>query len=123
MQDAALRSSMVACLNAAALAFVAAVGTVAPGSRRQGADRMATVAQCTSCACVRVLVHVCVCPGRQAGRQAVCGGLFDTLVSVAVLARSRIIFHSSQCAAVVDVHCATAGSRDRVAYSTQVDRN
>ena len=57
--------------------------------------------------------------GRQAGRQAVCGGLFDTLVSVAVLARSRIIFSPSQCAALVDVHCATAGSRDRVAYSTR----
>lgn len=68
-----------------------------------------------ACACVRL--------SRLAGRQAVCGGLFDTLVSVAVLARSRIIFHPSQCAAVVDVHCATAGSRDRVAYSTQVDRN
>ena len=76
---------------------------------------------------MRVCVCLCMCAfvqaGRQAGRQAVCGGLFDTLVSVAVLARSRIIFHSSQCAAVVDVHCATAGSRDRVAYSTQVDRN
>lgn len=56
---------------------------------------------------------------RQAGRKAVCGGLFDTLVSAAVLARSRIIFRPSQCAAVVDVHCATAGSQDRVAYSTQ----
>ena len=75
--------------------------------------------RCTSCACARVLVHVCVCPGWQAGCPAVCGGLFDTLVSVEVLARSRIIFHPSQCAAVVDVHCATAGSRDRVAYSTQ----
>ena len=69
---------------------------------------------------VRVRVHVCVCLDRQAERQAVCTvWAFDTLVSVAVLARSRIIFHPSQCAALVDVYCATAGSRDRVAYSTQ----
>ena len=53
----------------------------------------------------RVRVHVCVCLDRQAERQAVCTvWAFDTLVSVAVLARSRIIFHPSQCAALVDVH-------------------
>jgi hypothetical protein len=83
------------------------VPLVAPGSRLQGADRMAMYSS-TSCACVRLSRHCW---------QAVCAGLFDTLVSVAVLARSRIIFLPSQCAAVVDVHCATAGSRDRVAYS------
>jgi hypothetical protein len=67
----------------------------------------------------RLPVHLrCMCAFVKAGR--VWCGLFDTLVSAPVLARSRIIFHPSQCAAVVDVHyCATAGSRDRVAYSTR----